>query len=134
MARVKRFIYNSDFMTLAKSNANKVNVTIPATNPGPVGIDVNYIATGIKVPKGAIMRASITYGRYNYKFASSDGLWILNMVSSTKKQHWYVSFFVQNGELYVSYVIFIEGYGDSGVLVDAQTFLLEVVFLYPPNA
>ena len=132
MARVNRFIFNSDFMTIAHNNRTEQTVTIPPGDTGSVGY-VGEIDIPIKVPKGC-------WARCRYRYTTNLGqeeLAFMNdfLITDTKngKQIYCMNWLVfEEDKAILRYWVW-NNTDTTSVYTNAQTVTLIIDFLDQPN-
>lgn len=134
MARVKRFIYNSDFMTLARVGHKEVTVTIPARKAWLYAGDIEI---PMEVP-------SNSFTRYQVKYQSSATYAPLQWLSvndyfiisdnQSGRQIAYTAFLVtEKDKLRIFYYVMDLSSSSDSILINSQTFTLIIDFLTQPN-
>lgn len=133
MARVKRFIFNSDFMTVAKNSRQEFVVTIPAgeTNAGMYAGE-KVIQTDI--PAKCWPRCKVKYTATNNRTQESacEGLFIITATKSGKTINYICTLEFSKGELTVGYIV-VNMTDTTTVLTDAQTVTITIDFMEQPN-
>lgn len=133
MARVKRFIFNSDFMTVASAGRQEINITIPAgqTTGGQYSGERSYT---MDIPENSWARCRIKYtGQYGTVDMASDGFFIIFATKNGKTIQYLGNLAFEPGKLKLVYYV-INATDTTSVLTDAQTVTLIVDFLKQPNS
>jgi hypothetical protein len=130
MARVKRFIYNSDFMTIARVGSTTVTATIP-------GKECNYSGTieiPVDIPDQAWARFRIEYtGTSGPKqYLACQYFFYINAYKNGKQISYLTYLTCKKGKLVIEYSV--NNLTDaSSPLVNSQTFTLHIDFMRQPN-
>jgi hypothetical protein len=130
MARVKRFIYNSDFMTIARVGSTTVTATIP-------GKECNYSGTieiPVDIPDQAWARFRIEYtGTSGPKqYLACQYFFYINATKNGKQISYLTYLTCKKGKLVIEYSV--NNLTDaSSPLVNSQTFTLHIDFMRQPN-
>lgn len=131
MARVKRFIYNSDFMTVARVESKDITFTVPAgktTYEGTLEYDIN-----IPSQSWARMRVTYTGALAGKQMLVCDASEIyLQSYQNRKRISYYINIYFKKGKLMIDYYA-TNTTDSSSVLANAQTFTLHIDFLRQPN-
>ena len=137
MSRINRFIFNSDYMTLARLASTSVIFTIPAmTLPSYNGYGASgTLDLNVDVPKGAIlrMRAQYTGTNATNTLACGGNVQITENKGSGKTIDYFASIVNEGNKLKISYSAQGTGFTESSVLTTAQTIKLYLDFLNQPN-
>lgn len=130
MARVKRFIYNSDFMTIARVGSETVTATIP-------GKECDYSGT-IEIPMDIPEQA---WARFRVEYTGSAGrkqdlacqyYFYIEATKNSKQISYLVYLTCKKGKLSIEY--YVNNLTDSTrPIADAQTFTVHIDFLRQPN-
>ena len=133
MARVNRFIFNSDFMTIAKNSRQTFTATIPS------GETLYGIYTGSKtiktdIPAGCWPRCKVAYTATNNRTQESvcEGLFVITANKNGKTINYICTFDLCDGEVIISYFV-INATDSTTVLTDAQTVTITFDFMEQPN-
>lgn len=132
MARVKRFIFNSDFMTVASAGRQSISVTIPAgeTAGGQFNGERSYT---MDIPENSWARCRVKYvGQYGTVDMACNGFFIITATKSGKNIQYVCTLGFEPGKLKLVYYV-INATDTSTVLTDAQTVTLIIDFLKQPN-
>lgn len=132
MARVKRFIFNSDFMTVASAGRQTISVTIPAgeTVGGQYDGERSY---SVDIPENCWARCRVKYtGQYGTADMSCNGWFIIEATKNGKTIYYSCTLGFEPGKLKLVYYV-INATDTSTVLTDAQTVTLTIDFLKQPN-
>lgn len=130
MARVKRFIYNSDFITIARVGSTTVTATIP-------GKECNYSGTieiPVDIPDQAWARFRIEYtGTSGPKqYLACQYFFYINAYKNGKQISYLAYLTCKKGKLVIEY--YVNNLTDaSSPLVNSQTFTLHIDFMRQPN-
>ena len=134
MARVKRFIYNSDFMTLARVGHKEVTVTIPARKSL---LYAGVIEIPMEVPSNSFTRYQIKYqasGAYAPLQWLSVNDYFLISDTQNGRQIVYTAFLVtEKDKLNIFYYVIDMSNNSDSILINSQTFTLIIDFLTQPN-
>jgi hypothetical protein len=132
MARVKRFIFNSDFMTVASAGRAQLSMTIPAgeTVGGQYGGERSYL---VDIPENCWARCRVKYtGQYGSVDMACNGWFWLFATKNGKQIQYLCNLAFEPGNLKLVYYVF-NATDSSTVLTDAQTVTLIIDFLKQPN-
>jgi len=130
MARVKRFIYNSDFMTIARAGSTTVTVTIP-------GKECPYSGT-IEIPVDIPDQA---WTRFRIKYTGTSGpkqylacqcFFCISAYKNGKEINYFADLTCKKGKLVIEYYVF-NLTDRTSPLVNSQTFTLHIDFMRQPN-
>lgn len=130
MARVKRFIYNSDFMTIAHTGRETITFTIPAGQ-------TDYSGTkefDIKMPEQSWARVRVQYRGTNNRVQdlASSGFFYITATKNGKNISYLVNLSFKQDKLVAEY--YVNNVTDSTVVsANAQTVTLIIDFLRQPN-
>lgn len=130
MARVKRFIYNSDFMTVARVGSATVNVTIPAGECDYSGT----IEFPMDMPEQAWARFRVKYSGTSgpTQYLACQNYFLITARKDGKEINYYVKLTFRKGKLVVVYIV--NNLTDSTKpLVNAQSVTLYIDFMRQPN-
>lgn len=137
MSRVNRFIFNSDFMTLAKDGSTQVIFTIPALELGASFFRTGTVTVNTPIPSGSIlrMRAQYTGTNATNTIATSGSIQITENKGSGKTIVYDIGMEFTGSSLIIFYVIQGTGFSpsESSTLSTAQTITLYVDYLKQPN-
>jgi hypothetical protein len=137
MSRVRRFIFNSDFMTIAHRGSVTVTFTIPALELGDLFLRVGVVDIDTIVPPGSLVRMRARYtGTNSTNTIATDGsITITENKGSGKKIEYFVNMNFGKDKLYADYLIAGTGFSssESHTLSTAQTITLYIDYLYQPN-
>ena len=133
MARVNRFIFNSDFMTIAHVGREEVTVTIPAgETPIYSGVKEVEIAD---MPAGCWPRCKVSYTATNNRtqVTACEGLFVITAYKNGKTINYVCSLSFSEGKMSLWY--YVQNATDtSTVLADSQTVTITIDFLKQPNS
>lgn len=130
MARVKRFIYNSDFMTIAHTGREVLTLNIPSGTTSYNG--TKEYTLDIPEQSWARVRASYTGTSGPKQDLACNGYFIIMAYKSGKQIGYYATLTFKKGKLIVKYAV--DNLTDSTqVLANAQTVTLTIDFLRQPN-
>lgn len=132
MARVKRFIYNSDFMTIAHVGREQINITIPAgeTKQGQYG---GVLSFPLKIPAQSFARSRLKYvGSMMTADVACAGDFYISATKSGKQIQYMAFLAFEPDKLKVLY--WVSNMTDlTTILTDAITVTLTIDFLRQPN-
>lgn len=134
MARVNRFIFNSDFMTIAKAGHGEANMTIPAGETGAGGASYHgTVWVDMDIPSGCFARARLKYtGSFRSIDAGISGLFFIDDTKNGKQILYVCQLVFKGGKVGIYYDV-TNKTDTSQVLCDAQTVKLIIDFLKQPN-
>lgn len=134
MARVNRFIFNSDFMTIAKAGHGEANMTIPAGETGAGGASYHgTVWVDMDIPSGCFARARLKYtGSFMSIDAGISGLFFIDATKNGKQILYVCQLVFKGGKVGIYYDV-TNMTDTSQVLCDAQTVKLIIDFLKQPN-
>jgi lysine/ornithine N-monooxygenase len=137
MSRVNRFIYNSDFMTLARRGSTKLVATIPARELGASFFRTGTVEIPANIPSGSLLRMRAQYTGTNAAntIATSGSIQITENKGSGKTIVYDIGMEFTDTSLIIFYVIQGTGFqpSESSTLSTAQTITLYIDYLYQPN-
>jgi len=130
MARVKRFIYNSDFMTIARAGSTTVTVTIPGKECGYEGT----IEIPVDIPDQAWARFRIEYtGTSGPKqYLACQYFFYISAYKNGKEICYFARLTCKKGKLVFYYDVY-NLTDHTSPLVNSQTFTLHIDFMRQPN-
>lgn len=135
MARVNRFVFNSDFMTIAKAGHGEANMIIPAGETGAGG--ASYYGTvwaSMDIPSGCFARARLQYtGSLRAIDAGISGLFFITATKNGKQIQYMCQLVFKGGKVGIYYDV-TNMTDTSQVLCDAQTVKLIIDFLKQPSS
>lgn len=132
MARVRRFIYNSDFLTIAKASRQVFNFTIPG-HETTGGQYYGTLTQSVDIPANSFTRSRIKYvGQYMTVDMAVTYCFMITGTKSGKQIQYFCSFSCEDGKVNLDYTV-INATDTTAVLADAQTFELTIDFLTQPN-
>lgn len=136
MAKVKRFIYNSDFMTIAKVGHEEVTATIPAKKDASYA---GWIELPINIPKRSFPRYQVKYQATSQyaplQWLAVDSFILLTNYQSGREISYLIFPLYSEGKLVFFYhVLDMSSQAiDNPILIDSQTFTVVLDFLQQPN-
>lgn len=137
MSRVRRFIYNSDFMTIAHGGSDKAIVTIPAQELGSSFFRTGTVEVPVNIPNGSLTRMRCQYTGTNATntIATSGSIQITENKGGGKTIVYDIGMEFTGTSVIVFYVIQGTGFSssESHTLSTAQTITLYIDYLYQPN-
>ena len=134
MAKVKRFIYNSDFMTIAKVGHEEITATIPAKQAASYG---GQLIFPIDIPKQSWARMQLKYQgqRGPLQWVAFDSYVFIEGRQSNRQIFYTVMVLFKDGQLVLDY--FVDDTSaqavDNPILINSQTFTIILDFLQQPN-
>jgi hypothetical protein len=132
MARVRRFIYNSDFLTIAKASRQVFNFTIPGHETSG-GSYYGTLTQSVDIPANSFTRSRIKYvGQYGTIDMAVASYFLMTATKNGKQIQYFCSLSCEDGKVNLDYTV-INATDSSTVLADAQTFELTIDFLTQPN-
>ena len=134
MARVNRFVFNSDFMTVAYVGRQEVIVTIPAKEF--VVADYGDVEVAVDIPPGCYTRTRIKFtGGYVPADYACDGDFFIFDKVNNRQIDYTCRVYTKDKKVGVHYFIYDEASisSEQTVLSNAQTFTLILDFLKQPN-
>ena len=134
MARVNRFIFNSDFMTIARVERQSYTVTIPAGET-QYGSYVGEKEIDINIPSGCWTRCKVKYTASNNRTTETacEGAFVIEATKSGKTIDYICSLNFSAGKLKVEYIVFNKT-DMTTVLTDAQTVTITLDIMLQPNS
>lgn len=134
MARVNRFIFNSDFMTIARLERQSITVTIPAGET-QYGFYVGEKEIEIDIPSGCWTRCKVKYTASNNRTTETacEGVFVIEAPKSGKVIDYICSLEFSEGKLKVGYIVFNKT-DTTTVLADAQTVTITLDIMQQPNS
>lgn len=132
MAKVKRFIYNSDFMTIAKVGHEEVTATIPAKKEFYYAGDIEI---PVKIPEGCFARLQVKYQGTSgpLQWLAVDS-YIVITATQSGRQISYVCFpAFESDKLHLFYYVIDMSSQSSSITINSQTFTIILDFLQQPN-
>ena len=137
MSRVNRFIFNSDFITLAHKGSAKAIFTIPALTLGSSFFRTGTVTVANAVPPGSILRMRAQYTGTNdtNTIMTSGTIQITENKGSGKTIVYDIGMEFTGTDMIIFYVIQGTGFSssESGTLSTAQTITLYIDYLEQPN-
>ena len=137
MARVNRFVFNSDFMTVAYAGRQEVTMTIPAKELlANVGSAYGDVEAAVDIPPGCYVRARIKFtSGYVPADYSCDGDFIIYDKVNNRQIDYSCHVYTKDKKVGVHFFIYDEASisNPQTVLSNAQTFTLILDFLKQPN-
>ena len=133
MARVNRFIFNSDFMTVAHIAREEATVTIPAGETRG-GQYTGEVSVNMNIPPQSWARAQVKYtGQYMNVHMACGGYFLITATKNNKQIYYYCNLMFEGGKLKIKY--YVSNLTDTTtVLTDAQTVTLILDFYQQPNS
>ena len=130
MARVNRFVFNSDFMTIAKAGHGEANMIIPAGETGAGGASYHgTVWVDMDIPSGCFARARLKYtGSFMSIDAGISGLFFIDATKNGKQILYVCQLVFKGGKVGIYYDV-TNMTDTSQVLCDAQTVKLIIDFL-----
>ena len=133
MARVKRFRFNSDFMTVASVGRKEVTLTIPAGETRG-GQFTGVVRKAIDIPANSWGRMQIKYtGSIMSVHMATTGYFAISATKSGKNIQYSGDVFFEKGYVGIRYYV-INTTDTTTVLTNAQTITLVIDFLQQPNS
>ena len=134
MARVKRFIYNSDFMTIAHVKREQITATIPAIDiPAGHQLEEGMLTIPLKIPAQCFARTRLKYvGSMMTVDVACAGLYLVLATKNGKQIQYTANLVFEPDNLKIRYAV--SNLTDaSAILTDALTVTLTIDFLRQPN-
>ena len=132
MARVKRFIYNSDFMTIAHVGSEQIMATIPAGQTSG-GVYSGELSFPLDIPERSFARVRLKYtGSFRTVDMACAGFFMIQASKSGKTIQYMANLAFEPGKLKIIYYV-NNATDTSTVLTDAVTVTLLIDFLQQPN-
>lgn len=133
MARVKRFIFNSDFMTVAKNSRQVLTVTIPAGET-LYGMYAGEKQIALEIPAACWPRCKVKYTATNKRTQETacDGAFTIAATKSGKTINYICTLEFSKDKLTVGYIV-VNMTDTTTVLTDAQTVTITIDFMEQPN-
>lgn len=134
MARVNRFIFNSDFMTVAHVAHEEVTLTIPAKDiPAGSAVYWGEVYTEAKVPQNCFARLRVKYvGQFGTVDVGSNGVFSIQHQKNGKTILYAGDIRLEEGKVCLSYSVYNRT-DTTAILADAQTVTIIIDFLKQPN-